>query len=220
MNKLLLKLIIFIKFLNFAHLLNNQNWSMNIYFFYDSKLENQFDFNNIKEFKNYFYNLLNDTNSSNRSLELDENDNYNDDVLIHDSQIETTFEDEDNDDLILKYKFKFIQKINRKLKNIENFYLNIYLLDTSRGNYMNQVVNLNKAIKVYNESSEKKCKIHSKYENQHLMLFISNSKLANLFMHYWNDIPIVLVEAKTYNQVSFYSIPFYTVAKKSQCLFD
>ena len=186
---------------------------MNIYLFYDSKLENQLDFD-TNEFKNYFYNLLNVTNSSNsRSLEFENEKDDNDDTVIYDSQIENFFEDDNNNDEILTFKFKFLQKINRKLKTIENFYLNIYLLNTNRKNYMNQVITLNKAIKLYSDSNEKKCKIHTKYENQHLMLFLSDSKLANLFMHNWNDVPIFLVDTKTYNQVGFLHTLFYLLTK-------
>ena len=202
---------------------------LNIYVFYDSLSVSQFNVNRSKasdELKIYLTKIFNNNNSSEASisrigLSKDYDNNYaqssdeneSDDIIFYDQQVGNIVEEDyssDNQFEIFKIKFELTQKVNGKTKNSTFFFINTYLFDTNR-NYIKQSISLNKLIKLNKLNSEvndtelenekKSCRMHSRYENQHSMLFLSDSKYSNLFMHLWNDLPVFLVDAKNFKQV-------------------
>ena len=196
---------------------------MNVFLFYDSNSTIR-NFKEIDSFNRYFTKFYNNTidvrfyspklepllNQSGLDFSLGEENEENDDITFYDYQIEGPIEENNANDLAkIQIKFKFIQKINRKMKNFVYFYLNIYLLNLN-DNYLKQAKNINKIIRLNNGDTkiaksdiynETECKIHSKFQNQHLFLFLSNSKLVNFFTELWTDVPIFLAEAKSFQQV-------------------
>jgi hypothetical protein len=190
----LLKLLILIKLINFAILLNNdttdtENWSsMNIFLFYDKITSNQFNtkIKNFDDFKNYLTIIFNNTIIDIRYFLPKINDN---DLIFHDCKI---YDSVKIDNLVEQEKLQ----IKFKFKNSTFFYFNIFLLNLNE-NYIKQMNTLNKIINL----NETPCEIQSKLRNQYLFLFLSDSKLINLFINYWPQIPMFLVDAKSFQQV-------------------
>lgn len=142
--------------------------------------------------------------------------------------------------LAIKFKFKQKLKLNQNFNNnstnqtvfkysadyfIEIIFFNLNDNYVKHIKYINDLIRQNGDITSSSSISETKktayfdsykinCKLNSIFQNQYLFLFLSHSSfLIDLFLNNWKQIPIFLMQANNYDQVSY--LHLYTILSKS-----